>query len=390
MLDKYRIKFEKSVKSRIFAFLLDTIGFPLLLFKKKAEVKTPKNILIIRKDEMGDNLLSTPMFEVIKKKYPRAKITLLTTDYTQDLFRLNPNVNRLLVVEPFWKQKNPFRFLRGLFSTIKKIKSEKFDVGIDPKGSIVNILMLYLSRIGKTISYYNVSGGKFMLTNPVLYAHQIPEVECDINLLKEMGITPRKPFPLPKLYVSQPEKKEVDDYLAKLNLKDFIYLYTTPSKPYKRWPIERFRDIIDAFPERQFLIGGLTKEKDIIESVAAGKQNIQIWYDINPRKMSYVFKRAAAILAVDGGPMHIAWSSNKNTVTLFGQIDLKLWGALNHSKVLCHCPESKQGLHREPLDEWTENNKYMMEITVDEVKHALKEVLARKKQKEEVIANATA
>ena len=113
ILNHYRIRFEKSFTWRIFAFLIDTLGFPFALKKVSVINKSNNlNILTIRKDELGDAVLSLPIYEAIKKKYPISQITVLVSKYTEEIFKNNPFVDNILIVEPFWK-KGIFEYIKG-------------------------------------------------------------------------------------------------------------------------------------------------------------------------------------------------------------------------------------------------------------------------------------
>ncbi len=371
ILNDYRIRFEKSLAWRVSAFLLDTFGFPLSIPNKllgTGNLNSNPKILTIRKDEIGDAVLSLPIYEAIKKKYPKSKITVLASKYTEEVFRNNPYIDELLLTDPFWK-KGIINYIKGLLETSRIIRNKKFDIGIDPKGSIINIILMYLGRVRKRISYWNISGGRYLLTNPVFYEKQIHEVESNLNLLRIIGIKTK--FIIPKLYLTEKERKDVKSYLKKNRLSDFVAVYAIPSQTYKKWDNEKFSELIKSFPKKIFVIIGTSMDRKDIEEITNNNDNVLPLYDFNIRKLSYLFGFAKAVVAVDGGPMHLAWISNKNVISLFGQNDLKLWKPLNKGIAISHLPDSEQGIFRKKL-ELNQKNKYMEMIKVEEVKRELR------------------
>jgi len=57
---------------------------------------TPKNILIIRPDAIGDLVLTLPAIHAVRKKFPEAKITVLAQDYTHPLLAHHPDIDEII------------------------------------------------------------------------------------------------------------------------------------------------------------------------------------------------------------------------------------------------------------------------------------------------------
>jgi ADP-heptose:LPS heptosyltransferase len=79
---------------------------------------------------------------------------------------------------------------------------------------------------------------------------------------------------------------------------------------------------------------GLSKNSEEINKIVSHLKNCKVIYDLSPREISYVFSLAKAVVALDGGPMHLAWIANPKTIALFGQQDTKLWRPLNNGKII--------------------------------------------------------
>jgi len=355
--------------ARLFASSLD-----IFYIRHKREYDNPKNILVIRKDEIGDLILSLPIYENLRKNFQDAKITVICSKKSSKILENNPNINEIIYFEDIFP-KGKSKLIGSLFKASKILKEKKFDLGIDPKGSIINIFLMYLSRIKRRISYYNVSGGKAFLTDPIFYEKQIHEIESNLKLL-EKSLNLKTEYFIPRIYLTDKEIKETEDFLKTKGLEkgNYCCVYPIPSKISKMWKLENFRKVIENFPKTKFVVFGVEDDKEKIEFIIKNCKNCIPLYNYDLRKLYYVLKKAKAVLCVDGGPMHLAWIANKKVIALFGQNDISLWKPLNSGEVITHFPIEKQGLKRE-IPYFDKENKYMNMISVEEVANKLKNKL---------------
>lgn len=363
----YSIRFAKSLPARMGAVLLDTLLFPLSRSAPK-KLSAIKKILIIRKDEIGDMLISIPMYPALRKAFPQAEIIVLSGKPSAQVLKNNPHIDSVLEIETIRSSK--LNFVKEYFRQISAIKKMKIDLALDPKGSLLNIVLMWLAGIRYRVSYWNVSGGKHLLTHPITYNKQMPEAEADLHMLRELGIKAK--YSLPQLYLSAADKKEVSTIIKSLP-KGYIGVYMTPSMPYKSWADEKWNALFKRMQNEKFVIVCREQEKEQLRKFEAGNKNVSLLSVNNLRVLSGILSAAKAIVAVDGGIMHLAWIANPNVVALFGQNDVTLWGP-RLGTTITHLPQELQGLGRERID-FQKPNKYMDMITVDEVEKALRNYL---------------
>ena len=58
-----------------------------------------KKILLIRRDNIGDLVCTTPAFAALRKHYPNAQIGALVNSYNAEVLRGNPNVDHVFVYQ---------------------------------------------------------------------------------------------------------------------------------------------------------------------------------------------------------------------------------------------------------------------------------------------------
>ncbi len=363
LFNKYEIRFHKPLLWRTLAAFLDLFG--------NSEIKPiskPKKILVIRKDEIGDLALSTPMYENMRKRFPKAEISVLAGKPASQIIENNPYIDN--IIESRTVRFSKLGFISDYIKLIKRIRNEKYDLAIDPKGSILNILMMYLAGIKQRASYWNVSGGRCLLTHPVTYEKQMHESDAGLYILDKIGIKTKRM--LPKLYPSKEEIKEGNAISSGLP-KGYCIVYMTPSSKYKSWPVQNWKDLFSKFPDVPFVILAREPEREVLEINFNDIKNVQVVCIKSLNIIYTVLKNSKAVIAVDGGIMHLSWISNPRTIALLGQNDIILWRNLR-GKTITHMPESEQGINRKPL-KMNVMNKYMQQITVEEVSKALEEYI---------------
>ncbi|HNI74563.1 MAG TPA: hypothetical protein PLX65_13740, partial [Accumulibacter sp.] len=59
----------------------------------------PRSILVIRRDNIGDLLCTTPLFHALRRHYPESRIVALVNSYNAPALQGNTDVDQVLVYE---------------------------------------------------------------------------------------------------------------------------------------------------------------------------------------------------------------------------------------------------------------------------------------------------
>ncbi|MGB5288740.1 MAG: glycosyltransferase family 9 protein, partial [Ignavibacteriaceae bacterium] len=177
---------------------------------------SPEKILIVRTDRIGDVVLSLPMAELIKLKYPKCKLAYFLREYSSSLLEGNPFIDEVIVANE----------LNGeiLFKeNLEKIKAKGFDtcVVVNPTFRISFLMFLagIRNRIGTGYRWYS------FLFNIKVFEHrkygEKHELEYNIGLLNTMGleITDFKKEINFHLSVAEENTERLNDLLKKKGLK---------------------------------------------------------------------------------------------------------------------------------------------------------------------------
>lgn len=296
-------------------------------YLEKEKNQEIKKILIIRNDHIGDLALSTSVFRELKKAYPDAKITLIVSNISKSLVEKNKNINEIIILDM------PKKNLKSILNYVKmslKLRKEKFDVGIDLRGSLMNVFFLMWipgikKRVGKSDNYTKKYLNKiisFFLTNPVetgYYINDMHITQDNINIINK-GLFMDSKNIWPEIIFDKDDEKEVRMLLKKNKIKKYVCVcpFVNAGAEAKQWPKENYIEIIKWMKNFDFdIIIFATKddEKDF-ENIKKANNRIKIFVNFDLRKMAVLFRNSLFALGNDGGPMHIAWISRAKTIVL--------------------------------------------------------------------------
>lgn len=151
-------------------------------------------IIIIKRDKIGDMLLTTPMLAHLRRVLPQAEIHVLANDYNAWVLENNADVDRIWVYGRV-RQGQKFRLLAAgkQFLMFIRLRLAKFDVAVVGNGSesLRAIKRGLWVGAGRTIAYCAGSPLCSRLTDS-LSSPGAATHECDrlLQLLQPLGIRP--------------------------------------------------------------------------------------------------------------------------------------------------------------------------------------------------------
>ena len=181
-------------KKRFLTALADVLGYciwaPINLLRRTSEIASAdvKRILVIRTAYVGDVVMTLPMLKPLKELYPDAEITFLTSSAASDIPAGNPCVTDVLTYDAFWFYPKGFAKAIGeYFRFLKVLRSRQYDLVIEARADIRDILLLaYAARSRYRISY-GVGGGGYLLTHTVPFRELKHKVDYHLDIARFLG-----------------------------------------------------------------------------------------------------------------------------------------------------------------------------------------------------------
>ncbi|MFH0732439.1 MAG: glycosyltransferase family 9 protein [Candidatus Omnitrophota bacterium] len=371
------------LKNRLYkavVFLFDLIGtvisIPFRLLRG-SRPKIIKKILVIRLDHIGDVVLTTPIFRAIKQKYPDSKLAVLVSAAASDLVTSNPFVDEILKYNaPWFRSRKKIVKLKEFFKLVSQMQKEGFDIGIDPRGDLRHILLMWLAGIKYRVGY-GITGGGFLLNKEIGYNPRKHQIERNLDILGAIGISAASCET--EFSISDADKKFALDFYAKNQLQDndfVICIHPSPGFLSKKWLPQRWSRLIIKLIEQfnaKIVMVGLKEEKTLSAALKAAPSAslIDATGKTSLSALAALFKRANLFVGVDSGPSHIASSVGTPCVILYsGTNDPRQWAPRGKKVTVIQKDIPCKGCEKIKCP----NNICMDLITVDDVMEAIKKL----------------
>ncbi len=317
--------------AKIFDLIGNILFFPFGLKRLELPERIRK-ILVIRLDGIGDVMFTTPLYEALKGKYPEARISVLVSIQTKEVVEMNPYVDSVFVMEKTWFSAVSGIKFDEILSILRKIRKENFDIGIDLRGDMRNILLMLLGKVKFRVGY-GVTGGGFLLNMIQDYEKDMQEVEKNIRLIK--GLDCKVANRRLQIYYSQSDQANVLEFLERENVGKYdslLAVHMGAGYPSKSWKKERFLQLLKELNERNYgrivLVGN--DNNDICFNYIRKRLSIDYISTIGRlsiRELAVLLERCSVLISCDSGPVHVAAAVGTPCIVLFsGTNTLKQWG----------------------------------------------------------------
>lgn len=305
-----------------------------------------KSVILIRRDNIGDLVCTTPVIRALKAKYPQIKIGLLVNSYNAEAVRNNPDVDEVFVweKEKHSSDKGALRVALGNFNLIRRVRARKFEAAVGCSYSYSKRLERYTFLTGSGIRIGHVpmrrAASRLFYNRPVVEPDSpIHEVEAMMRLVEPLGVA----GPPPPMFVrpSEDELKKALLYLKRVGLKEnegLVAMQISSRKPQNRWPRERFKELGDMIQGKSGLrVMLLWAPGSGANALHPGDDEKADWLISSMEKRPLVYRTgtlpeliaamslADAVVSPDGGAMHIAAALGKPVLTIWGSTDRKRW-----------------------------------------------------------------
>ena len=301
---------------------------------------TPKNILIVRNDSIGDVVLSLPLAGLIKKQFPDCKVTFLLRNYTKDIAYDHPNIDDVIILKedngkiPVWRNVN-------------QLKKELFDASIIVYPTFITALIIFLARVkirvGSGYRWYS------FLFNKKVFEHRKyadkHELEYNVNLLKVFGINEKISTQnvLFDININKTGMEKVSKTLTDSGVdfeKKTIIVHPGSGGSAIDLPIEKFSQLVknlSLLNEVNIIITGNEDEKDICNTISSSTKAIDLSGKFNISEIICLISLSEIFISNSTGPIHIAAALSKFTVGFYPKIRAcspERWGPYTQKKVI--------------------------------------------------------
>jgi ADP-heptose:LPS heptosyltransferase len=176
--------------------------------------QAPKEILVLRPNDLGDLLTTTPIFEALRRRFPSSRIIAGVGTWGRAIVENNPFVDEIVELDAPWNNKfvpdrslaSVIRFVWGGSQVRALRKRGGFDVGIDVLGSHIGSLLMMRLGVRYKIGVRGYRGGWSACDRYIRFfpRHVSLAALAQAELLGAVSL----PEPRPQLYLTAAERAQ--------------------------------------------------------------------------------------------------------------------------------------------------------------------------------------
>jgi heptosyltransferase-1 len=305
-------------------------------------------ILVVRLGAMGDIIHALPAAASLKTGFPGARLTWVVEPKWAPLLEDNPFIDRLVLLRR--------HTAAGLLESWRTLRAEPYDLAVDFQGLIKSALVAAAARPDRIFGFHRTQLRERAAA--LFYSHQTVSraahvVDRNLDLAAAAGVaTLLRTFPLP---AGRPE--------GALPPGDFVLASPLAGWRGKQWPIEHYQ-----------ALAALLRGELGIPLVLDGPPGSGFDHCSGLPGLIHATRRAAAVVGVDSGPLHLAAALGKPGVAVYGPTDPARNGPYGRSLRVLRSPAAVTTYKRAAsIDE------AMCAVTPAQVFEALKAMLGERR-----------
>jgi lipopolysaccharide heptosyltransferase I len=269
-------------------------------------------ILIIKPSSLGDVVHALPTVNLIRRRYPEARLTWLISESLTSLLKNCPVVNDLL---PF-----PRHDFGKLPAFLNRLRADRYDLVVDLQGLLRSGLFAFLTGAPRRIGLSDSRECGRLFHNEIVKVPRAHAVDRYLRAAQHLDCPPGPvEFPLGVAGAVPAEPT-------------LIAINPSARWETKFWGDDRFAELIRQLPRERVLLTGGAGERERIERIAQGCANWAGKTDL--LELAELYRRCAVVVSNDSGPMHVAAAVGTPVVAIFGPTDPHLTGPYGQNHVV--------------------------------------------------------
>lgn len=295
-----------------------------------------QRILVVRRDNIGDLVCTTPLISALRRRFPDAWIGALVNSYNAPVLRGNPDIDEVFAYRKLKHQEVNDTLLANLrmrYRLIAGLRRKKLDYAV-LAGNAARAKWLVRMLGAKA-----VVGPAAAPEGGTPAAEGLHEVEITFRLGQAFGIDgiPPPPSVVPDAARVDRVRTAIAERLP--DASTLFGVHISARKPSQRWPIERFAELIRAIT-RHSGAGVL-----LFWSPGPGNDSRHPGDDEKARTLELELRSlpvlpvatrdlgdliaglslCSTVVCSDGGAMHLAAALRQPIVCLFGRSEAARW-----------------------------------------------------------------
>lgn len=310
----------------------------------RLEAQSRLRIVVVRPDRLGDVVLSTPVFEAIKKHYPRAHLTVLVREAVAPLLRGLSTVDEVMVYDPQRKHKG----LKGIGLLAAQLRKREFRIGVVLQSNWRVAAALFLGRVryrvgplSKLHSFMFYNRGVRQRRSHV----EMHETDYNLQLLRRLGIRVATRRVASRVHLPEEAVARAREWLRSRGwdpAAPLVAVHPGMGGSALNWPEPHYVEFVRALlrENRQVLLTAGPAESELTARIqeALGplpgplKDKLISYVNSEAEPVTFLgalYSHASLVVAPSTGPLHLAVAVGVPVVTFYPPIRVQSalrWG----------------------------------------------------------------
>jgi len=328
--------------------LLRAIALIARLLRPRRRPGPIRRILLIKPDHLGDLLLATPALAALRRARPEARIVALVGPWARLMWAHSPDLDGLAELPfpgferaaprggpPFARLARPYLLLAKYALLLRR---ERYDAALILRDDHWwGAALAALAGIPRRVGHAHPLCAP-LLSDALPYApreHVSRQGLAAVERLVGTGGPGDRGTGTPPLrFAPGPADQGWAGAWVAARLapgERLVVIHPGTGGPTKHWPEEHWPIVADALAEMpgvRLLLTGGPGEAGLVDRIAAGMRRppLTLAGQTSVGQLAALLGRAALVLGVDSGPLHIAVSQGAPTIHLFGPSDYERFG----------------------------------------------------------------
>ncbi|MDD5692595.1 MAG: lipopolysaccharide heptosyltransferase II [Candidatus Omnitrophica bacterium] len=275
-------------------------------------------ILFITLSNIGDCILTLPVLDALRRKYPQGLITCLVPPRPKEIFINNPAIEKVIIFDKHSRMREKIK----LFFSLSR---EGFDEVVDLRNSFFGA---FLPAKKRSSPLRIIPGGLRHMKDRHLYRAGLSGFVPDNSSAKSIA-------------ADAGDKKYIEDILTRKGISGtdkLIVVAPGARSDVKRWDKENFRQLCRRLgqEEWQIVLVGDAGDKPVCDYIREGCAGsvIDLCAKTTISQLAALLIKARLLITNDSAVMHLASYLNIPVAAIFGPTDEKKYGPWSEKSIV--------------------------------------------------------
>ena len=310
--------------------LLDGLGERLVgpflrLPGKSLQPLKVRRVLVIKLDHLGDLVLATPALHLLRKGFPRARISLLAGPWARELMEGCPYLDELICYYPGWLERTGRRkiYWGMTLRLIRFLRKQRYEVCFELRGDLMSIVIGWAAGIPYRVGF-GTAGCGWLLTHELTPAGNKHQSQILVDAVACLLPGKRSPG-RPRIFLRLQEQRWAQEWIRQAGVRaDFPLIAVHPgaAAPSRRWGVRKYADLIGRLVQELrisvLLLGGEAEQAQL-DFIAdrVPEERVYPLQGINVRRMAALLRCCRLFVGNNSGPAHLAAAVQTPVVVVF-------------------------------------------------------------------------